>query len=829
VKRQSASATIHWGACENLSTPEALLPLRDIARAAGETLDIGADHVRLFEWLLKLLSHSSRPSILVIEDLHWGDTATIDLLRFLARRIGRVRALLLITYRDEEMGAHSPIRNLLGEASPGSVDRIALHSLSLEAVGTLAKGSDKTAEDVFALTAGNPFLVTETIAAGNVSVSEAVRDATLARVSRLSPQARRVLEAFSIFPRRAETATVADLVQGEFEAPLDECIDKGMLTLEGAIVRFRHELARRAVEDSVPPGQRREMHRKVVKELRRRQGSRASEVAHHAERAADIPALLEFSKLAADQAARSGAPREAAAHYATMLKHREMLDAKTLMKTLEGHAEQSYLKGDAITAVTSMVEAADMRREANDPIGLGRNLTRLTRFAWMSGRRADAERYVHEAIAVLKDQPPSPELAWAYSHQSQLEMLAFHMEEAIDWGQQAISIARTFNEPEIIVHALGNIGTARAELPSGRECDELLHGFDLAVQGRYHDHVERAACNLTCVYYWRRDYAASLAHIERGVTYAQARELTHWEGYLRGWRAMIRFDLGDWAAAELEAEEIASRQSISEVYRFPALIALARLRARRGDADVATPLSVVRRVTVTLDELQRTVYVAVAQAENLWGHADIPAQLDEETSHVADRASTLALLHNMCERASTRARWVADLAIFWMHLLGETNLDTASLAAPYRDHCEGRWQAAAQGWKALGQPYEMALALSAGDEQAQREALEIFDRLGAAPAAARLRRLMRATGQRAIPRGPIAETRANAAGLTRRQSHVLELMSEGMTNAEIAERLCISGKTAEHHVSAVIARFGAGSRREAVVAARKAGLLEEKR
>jgi DNA-binding NarL/FixJ family response regulator len=151
------------------------------------------------------------------------------------------------------------------------------------------------------------------------------------------------------------------------------------------------------------------------------------------------------------------------------------------------------------------------------------------------------------------------------------------------------------------------------------------------------------------------------------------------------------------------------------------------------------------------------------------------------------------------------------------------------LSSPFREHCGGDWRTAAAGWLALGHPYEQALALSQGDEAAQREALDIWDRLGALPAATRLRRLMRLNGVASIPRGPIAETRSNLAGLTRRQAHVLQLVGEGMTNAEIATRLCISGKTAEHHVSAIMARLGASSRREAVIAARKRGALDTKR
>ena len=821
-------SVVHWGACENLSTPEVLLPLRDIARAAGEPFDTSSDHVRLFEWLLRLLRESTKPSILVIEDLHWGDTATLDLLRFLARRISRVKVLLLITYRDDEVGTRSPIRHLLGEAVPGTVERMTLNALSLEAVSSLSKSVGRVGEEVFALTAGNPFLVTETLATTQHLPSDAVRDATLARVARFSAPARRVLEAVSIFPRQAETALVADLVPVALDPALDECIEKGMLALDGGVVRFRHELARRAIEESIAPVQRRELHRSVVDELRRRPQARAGEIAHHAERAGDAAAVLEFSRVAGEVAARAGAPREAASHFAAMLRHRELLEGDELPATLERHGEQCYLRGDSVAAMHAMIEAAALRRAANDRVGLGRALTRLTRFAWMCGRRSEAEHFIREAIFELQSAPPGAELAWAFSHQSQLDMLAFDMQGALHWGQQALELGTRLGEKEIVVHALSNLGSARAELENTDRCSELEESFKLAVVGGYHDHVERAACNLTCIYYWRRDFATSLECIERGVAYAAARELTHWEGYLRGWRAMIRLDQGSWQAAEDEAQEISSRQFIADVYRFPALIALARLRSRRGDPDDGTPLDAARRLSASLAELQRMVYVAVADAERLWPTAAATPLATLDAGGCSDRGQVVAQLEEVRALGESRdVRWVAEIAALWLYLLGERDLQTNRLGVPYRAHCEGRWREAADGWHALGQPFERALALAGGDEAAQRQALELFDELGAVPAAARLRHQMRAVGARAVPRGPIADTRANPVGLTRRQTQVLELVGEGLSNAEIADRLCISGKTAEHHVSAIMARFGAASRRDAVKAAQR--LLDSKK
>ncbi len=810
-------ARIHRGACENLSTPEVLLPLRDIARSSGEPFDLGTDHIGAFESLLRILSDGALPSLLVIEDVHWADTATLDLIRFLGRRIARLRSLILITYRDEEMDTRAPLRNLLGDAPAGTVERMNLAALSLEAVNYLAVKSGRHGGELYALTAGNPFLVTEALAVDGDVPTAAVRDSTLARAARLSDSARVVLDAVSIFPRQAETAVVADLVKGHIDVGLDGCVEKGMLTLEGGLLRFRHELARRAVEASIAPARRRALHQKVVDVLRRRSDARASEIAHHAERAADVATLLTYAHRAGDEAARAGAPREAAAHYATVLRHRDALDPVLLVELLERSAEQAYLMGAADVAVTAMTEAAELRRRAKDTIGLGRDLTRLTRFSWMCGRRAAAEEYVDEAIVVLEKAPPGPELAWAYSHQSQLDMLASRMDAAITWGERALTLAKQLGQQEIIIHALGNIGTAKADKAGAGRCVELEQSLELAVAGKYHDHVERASCNLTCAYYWRRDYRSALEYIDRGVSYASALELTHWEGYLRGWRSMVRLEQGVWVSAEEEAQEVCSRTYAAEVYRFPALIALARLRARRGDQDTETPLQSARRLSDAMGELQRTVYIATTLAEIAWLESPAPA--------VTAAQARLQLREVYALAKSRNSGWVAEDSALWLYMLGEPVAETAGFSTPFREHCEGRWREAATGWRELGRPYEEALALSGGDDTAQRQALEIFDRLGAVPAAARLRRQMRAGGARAVPRGPIGVTRANSAGLTRRQVQVLGLVDEGLSNGEIASRLCISAKTAEHHVSAIMARLDVPTRQEAAAVARGRGLL----
>lgn len=824
---QALSARLYRGACEHLSTPEPLLPLRDIARAKDATLDLTHGNVAAFESLLALLSRGANPALLILEDIHWADVATLDMIRFLGRRIAGVKALVLATYRDEEVGVRSPLRDVLGEAPAGSVHRMSVEPLSLPAVITLAASSGRSGEEVYRLTGGNPFLVTEALAVEGDATPETVRDATLSRASRLSLPARTLLETVSIFPRRADLAVVKALVGDDIDAALDACVERGMLKIDGDALKFRHELARRAIEASLPPSGLRNLHQRVVELLQATPDARASEISHHAELAGNISALVKYAQLAGDAAARAGAAREAAAHFAAMLRHRDVLGPHLTVETLEKHAEQSYLMGAAELAVERMMEAAEMRRASGDVVALGRDLTRLTRYSWICGRRADAERFVAEAIAVLEKLDETPELAWAYSHQSQLDMLAADEAGAIRWGERALKLAERMESKEIIVHALGNIGAARMQDDEAKSSTELERSFQLAHAAGLHDHVERASCNLTCSAYWRRDHQRAFEYIERGVAYAAERDLIHWEAYLVGWRALSLLDQGEYGAAETEAQAVSGWRGVPDLYRTPALFALARLRVRRGDSDAETPLEHARRLTEHLRELQRDTYTVTIEAERLWLARNVGDDGSDRRTRAAGQrdAEVTYRLRDVHDRALARnLQWSVDDTALWLHLLDEP-VTANCLSQPISDHIAGRWNKAAEGWRDLGYPYEQALALSGGDENAQREALALFDRLGAAPAAARLRRLMRAKGVRAIPRGPTSSTRANAIGLTQRQVQVLELVSEGLSNPEIADRLCISAKTAEHHVSALMTRLEATTRREAAANARRLGLL----
>ena len=188
----------------------------------------------------------------MVEDAHWADVATIDLIAMLGRRAVDLPLLLVVTYREDEVGAGHPLRQALGNlATTSGATWIGLEPLSIDAVRQLAEPRGASADDVYALTGGNPFFVTEALAAPPGSLSTSVRLAVLARASRLSPSARQVLDAAAVVPGRIE----GWLLEGLCEAApddVDECLAAGVLLAEGGDVVFRHELARRAIEHEIP-------------------------------------------------------------------------------------------------------------------------------------------------------------------------------------------------------------------------------------------------------------------------------------------------------------------------------------------------------------------------------------------------------------------------------------------------------------------------------------------------------------------------------------------------------------------------------------------------
>ncbi len=789
-----------WGACDPLITPRPLGPLHDVAREAGGALLAAVNGPR--EGVLTAaLDELAAGAVLVVEDLHWADDATLDLVALLGRRLVRSPGCLVLTSRSD---AGPEVRRVLAALPRECVRRIEPDALSADAVALLARRAGREPSDLHTVSGGNPFFVTEALAAPAGAVPASVRDTVALRVEALSPAAREVAELAAVIPGSVDLT----LVTGAGTA-IDECIDAGLLTLRADTLAFRHDLVRRAVEEGISPVRQRQLDAAVLQALEAYGGADPARLVHHARRCRDTAAIRRLAPEAARAAAAAHGHRQALEHWEAALLAAGGADPDAL----EGVAVQAYLCGRPERALEAGRALLAHYEAAGDALRTGDALRLLSRVLWWAGRGSEAATVGDRAIAVLEDFPDSRELAQALSGRAQLAMNGERAEEAIALGSRAVRLARRLDDAEIVAHGLTNVGTVLIGGPDTARGRALLEeAFVLATGVGEDDHAARALVNLsTSTLMRRRDDPRVDADVERALRFAQERELDGYVQYMLGIRANLRIRRGAWRGAEADARASLGLGEQFGVSQCPALIVLGRLQARRGDDAAGDTLEEAYERAVATHELQRLAPAAAARAEHAWLDGDL-----ERTVAIARPAYELAAL-----RGDAWAR--AELA-FWLWRGGAPVAPHADDPAPYADTPAGDWRSAAEAWERMDCPYERAEALSeAEDEEARLEALRLFDEFGAARAASHLRRRLRADGVRRIPRGPRAASRMGPAGLTPRETEVLDLLVRGDTNAQIAQALVITPKTVDHHVSAVLSKLGVSSRREAGAALEKLG------
>ena len=655
------------------------------------------------------------------------------------------------------------------------------------------------------------------LAARDAGVPMTVRDLVLARCAGLPADAQEVVPLVAVVPTRVELWLLEEALRPSPPA-VEACAAAGLLVADPEAVGFRHELLRRAVEGSLSTLARRELNRRVLEVLAAATGREVdvARLVHHAREAGDVDAVLRYAPEAARQAAAVAAHREAVGHYRAALAHAGRLPAAVRTDLLEAFSLEAYMSGLSAEAVSARQAALELREAAGDQEKLGEGLRWLSRLHWWNGSRQQAEATAARAIAVLEPLPPGHQLAMAWSNQAQLDMLANRTAAAMDRATRAIELARRLGDQETLSHALTNIGSARLNAgdPGGRV--ELEQGFEVAVAAGLEDHAARALSNLATGSVEMHYYRDARRHLDRALAFVQAHELAGFAQHLLGNRARLRLDQGDWAGAEEDARAALAERVHSSGRLADALVPLGLLQARRGDPDAAATLQEATEAAFATGELQWTGQVAAARAEHAWLHGE-ERRVAEEAARVFDAAVQAA------------DPWFAGELAFWLWLAGAPPPLPPVVAEPYRLLLAGDWRGAAAAWRALGCPYQRALALACGDQdEAPLEALALLDGLGARQTAQRLRRQLRRRGNLRVPRGPNRATAANPAGLTGRQVEVLALLAEGLTDAEIAARLSLSAKTVGHHVSALLAKLGVGSRHQAAAAARRLGVVATK-
>ena len=836
-----------WSGCDPLFTPQPYAPFHDIADALDSELSrllAEADSVQnsfhhITQLLFASLTRHKKAIVLVIEDMHWADNATLDLLKFLVRRISFVKCLLCLSYRDDEVVMEHPFNSVLSLCPSAHTKRLQLSPLSVAAIAKLGNfGSDRkqekpllignlgdySADDLHRVTGGNPFFLTEIMANprhDELPVPSSITDAIATRLKHLHPSERELMLVLSLIPYGIPDCLLTYLFGERGESLAMACVARKLLQFDARNeFRFRHELARLATLACLSLAEQKHWHLTILAGLEAcKLTSNLAWLTHHAVGGHNAAKVLEYAPVAAQMAANLGAHKEAALNYQKALSYVEYADTELAASLYENWAYEVSLTSQMDTAVIEARRCAiTLYRALGRHDKIGENLRCLSRLYWYQGEAARAEQLANEAIKTFEQIPASSELAMAYSIRSQLDMLNERTEESVFWGQKALAIEKDMPNALVRVHALTNIGSAL--LMAGKEEGEaiLRDSLLLAEQHGLHEEAARVYTNYSdyCVRYKRLELAEVLT--SQGIQYDTSHDLDAWTYYLVGIQAALRLEQGRLSDAQTIAEGVQKLANQTVLMKLPALIVMAKSHARLGLNDAQSLLITALAQANQIGECQYIIPLRLALIENAWlsGNTDqAQEQVDALTAIAAPAFNT----------------WQTGELLGWCHRL---NLDAKPvlqhftqvvLPAPWQQELDGNCVTASELWLELGMPYDSALPLIFSPLRdhvtAFTRAIGLLEKIDAKAALRYLQAVSQAQGIAAqlprIKRGPYAKTRQHPAGLTAKEQQVLTLLTTGASNQDIAQALSRSQRTIENHVSSILTKLNVDSRIGAIL------------
>ncbi|MGV0643533.1 AAA family ATPase [Mycolicibacterium sp. XJ2546] len=801
-------------ACDPLSTPRPLGPIHDLAEQLEDTTqELLRDGARPYEIYSAVFDDFSRePSVVVIDDLHWADQGTVDLLRFVLRRVHRTRSLVVGTVRDDEITTTHPMRALLGDvARAANAKSLTLPPLSIEAVTDLVGDSPIDPTWLHGITGGNAFFVTEMLDHAGTDLPTTVRDAILSRTVGLD-----VLEWDLLYLLACASGPIPDalLVSLGVTVPTLRALNElKLIRRSDRGVAFRHDLCRLAVSSVIPPGAEPALHRRMIEAYESASLADPAVITHHVLGTGDPDRIRLAASDAGRAAARSGAHRQAIEFYRIALDRGGPVSAHTEAELLELLAHEYFLTDQLPDAIAVRNRALRLRQQTDLAAAVSVNHNALAMYEWSDGNRSSAEHHAAQAIAVLEGQSTGPVELALIGHATATQALIAVMAGDLNRTETLLARARSFarkTDDQALAVWLRVIEGYRGYAGDGDGRSAVLAALS-AAPVHFDDIYSHAYAGLIYldVEHRRLEQAAELLDV--GLPLSIERDVPLARSWQLGERARMQLFLGDWDDALVDAETVLTTQSGQLARAWPLLVRglIALRRDESGAADIEEQWQLVGR----LGEPIRRVAGAAGVVELSWLSGEFGEQLH----------ACRALLEG---RPNDGLQWSRGELGMWLHRI-DPAVDAEDVAEPYRLLLTGECEAAADEFLRLSMPYEAALAfVDSADPDLARRGLDMLDRLGANAVAARVRGELRAQGMAVVPARRRSSTLTNPAGLTMRQVDVLRLMGDGLTNAELAERLYLSVKTVDKHVSAILTKLHAGNRREAVRSARALGILD---
>jgi ATP/maltotriose-dependent transcriptional regulator MalT len=809
------AAEVLIGRCDDLFAARPLGPLADIVRGrpgpVADALAVG-DPVAVFDAFLAELAAPPNPTVVVLEDLQWADEATLDLLRFVARRLEDLPCLVLATHRDDLAPDH-PLRVATGSLVGPGVTRIPLQPLSVESVRTLIHDRDLDATALHNRTGGNPFFLVETLAAPTNELPESVRDLIQGRAVRLSGDARDALDAAAVLGHHA-TAELLQAVGDCDSTAVDECIQAGLLIDADGHQAFRHDLGREAVDGALTPLRRRTLHARALVAL----GENGDIVqrANHAVGAGDVEAIVDLAERAADRCVALGAWRQAADLYGVALQYPRGQTMEDRLRLLQARVRVLFRMQLHNEVVAPAEEAYLLLQAIGDEPGQAEWEALLSRIMRSVGRPDDATEFSRRSVTRAEALGDDEALAKALSSLSGRLLIFGRHAECIDVARRALELGEPLGlEPEC-VYALASIGSALTMMPLQEGDFEegvaaLRESVARAKRAGLPNHHARATNNLGFGLVSAGWPAQAVVAFDEGLVAAQQDEVLGALNEIRSGRVEALIYLGAWDEALRDVQVVLDDADVSDFDQASVLIGRGRIQSRRGERGAKESLEQALALGERFREAQLVVPIRLALSEWAWLAGDLDRAAAEVRLASGDVTSMSA--HVLRE---------------FLLLARRTGVEVPSVDssdAPTRLILAGDHRGLARLWEERGCPYDAADALIESDdvEDVQR-GFEQLTALGARPRARMAERRLRDLGVRKVARGPRASTKANAAGLTKREVEVAALLARGMTNPEIADELILSPKTVDHHVSAVLTKLAVGNRRKVRQSAADLGL-----